>query len=201
MTDERKSRTGDFSDDDHLRLLQLTTRRVMAQRRLEARGRDAGDPRTVDIQKKDDGPMRARLTRRWRLIPDGYALYEWQQECLPLWLSRGRGTVKVATGGGKTTFALAAAQALQNEQEHDLRLVVVVPTIPLMLQWHDELRQGNVPASAKPAPESTAAQRAHAPRRSDGRARRVASRRRSRQCRDGGGRSREGFLGRSPRRG
>jgi superfamily II DNA or RNA helicase len=54
----------------------------------------------------------------------------------------------VATGGGKTLFAVAAAQQLQNEGEPDLRLVVVVPTIPLMFQWHDEIRRGNLPASA-----------------------------------------------------
>ena len=39
-------------------------------------------------------------------------------------------------------------QQLQNEREPDLRLVIVVPTIPLMFQWHDEIRHGNLPDSA-----------------------------------------------------
>lgn len=64
-----------------------------------------------------------------------------------MWLNQLRGTIKVATGGGKTVFALAAAQALQH-REPDLRVVIVVPTIPLMLQWADELRQSNLPRSA-----------------------------------------------------
>jgi superfamily II DNA or RNA helicase len=56
--------------------------------------------------------------------------------------------VKVATGGGKTLFALAAIQELHNIREPDLRVAIVVPTIPLMLQWVDELRKGNLPDSA-----------------------------------------------------
>ncbi|MFH0824986.1 MAG: DEAD/DEAH box helicase family protein, partial [Pseudomonadota bacterium] len=51
-------------------------------------------------------------------------------------------------GGGKTLFALAVAQQLQNDRERDLRLVIVVPTIPLMFQWRDEVRRGNLPDSA-----------------------------------------------------
>ena len=90
----------------------------------------------------------ASIPACWRLVPEEVTLHNWQRECLPCWLDRGRGTVKVATGGGKTLFALAAAQELQNEREPDLRLVVVVPTIPLMFQWHEELRRGNLPSSA-----------------------------------------------------
>jgi len=98
----------------------------------------------------DEGKRVAQRTppEIWRILPAGVALYEWQKECLPLWLSKGRGTIKVATGGGKTMFALAAAEKLQNECEPDLRLVVVVPTIPLMFQWYDEIRCGNLPETA-----------------------------------------------------
>jgi superfamily II DNA or RNA helicase len=134
-----------LTDDDRLRLLQLMTRRAMAERRSraaekEGEGLDADNFKQAESKAVDH-------TFRWRLIPEGISLYDWQTECLPLWLSKGRGTVKVATGGGKTLFALAAAQHLQNERERDLRLVVVVPTIPLLFQWYDELRRGNLPDS------------------------------------------------------
>jgi superfamily II DNA or RNA helicase len=133
-----------FTDADRLQLLQLLTRRSVAGRRDRLARREADDLGA------DQAAGRAVLDvpDRWRLLPDGITLYRWQQECLPLWLSKGRGTVKVATGGGKTLFALAVAQQLENESVPDLRLVIVVPTIPLMLQWYDEIRRGNLPESA-----------------------------------------------------
>lgn len=146
MTDEHEEKVVTFTAMDRLHLLQLMTRRAMAERGAKAyeRGdgglnasRDAGQTLSSDV-----------IPDHWRLIPEGVSLYDWQRECLPRWLKHGRGTVKVATGGGKTLLALAVAQQLQNEQEPDLRLVVVVPTIPLMYQWRDELRLGNLPASA-----------------------------------------------------
>lgn len=135
-----------FTGEDRLRLLQLMTRRAMAERLSRAAERDGGD---VDTDRGGEArPAALDIAARWRLIPEGVSLYDWQRECLQLWLSRGRGTIKVATGGGKTLFALAAAQHLQNEREPNLRLVVVVPTIPLLFQWRDEVRRGNLPDSA-----------------------------------------------------
>lgn len=135
-----------FNESDHLHLLQLMTRRAMWERRTRQVG---ADTRGAEPESAGRGAhSAAALPERWRLVPQDVSLYDWQRECLPLWLGAGRGTVKVATGGGKTLFALAAAQALQNEREPDLRLVVVVPTIPLMFQWRDEVRQGNLPISA-----------------------------------------------------
>ncbi len=135
-----------FTDEDRLRLLHLMTRRAMAERRdREGRRQEGADS---ESNQESQEPLATVIPQRWRLVPEGVTLYDWQRECLPLWLRTGRGTIKVATGGGKTLFALAAAQQLQNEREHDLRLVVVVPTIPLMFQWHDEVRRGNLPGSA-----------------------------------------------------
>ena len=52
-------------------------------------------------------------------------------------------------GGGKTVLALLIAQLLQNTEDKELRLVIVVPTIVLMLQWYDAiLESGNLPAEA-----------------------------------------------------
>ena len=135
-----------FNRDHHLQLLQLQARKAMADRLNRRGGVDAEDEETAPAEIQPEAvPL---VPDRWRLVPEGLQLYAWQQECLPLWLQEGRGTVKVATGGGKTLFALAAAQALQNGREPDLRLVIVVPTIPLMFQWREELRQGNLPDAA-----------------------------------------------------
>jgi superfamily II DNA or RNA helicase len=134
-----------FDDGDRLRLLQLMTRRAMAER-LQREGAALDDEESpAELGEAGAEPA---VPEHWRLTPEGLELYKWQKECLPLWLEKGRGTVKVATGGGKTLFALAAAQRLQNEREPDLRLVIVVPTIPLMHQWHDEVRAGNLPDEA-----------------------------------------------------
>ncbi len=129
-----------FTPLDHLRLLQLQAQRAIADRRLVSSQHSAAPVSEVATL--------PTLPEKWRLVPEGVTLFAWQSECLPLWLEHGRGTIKVATGGGKTLFALAAAQALQNQDMPDLRVVVVVPTIPLMLQWVDELRKGNLPDSA-----------------------------------------------------
>src|SRR5690606_21385584 len=92
-----------FSDADQLALLQLTTRKVMATRRAKGKAVDAGD----DEAGTDAEPPLATVPEVWRLLPEGLELFDWQRECLPIWLKGGRGTVKVATGGGKTLFALA----------------------------------------------------------------------------------------------
>lgn len=132
-----------FGPSEQLRLLQLQARRVMSERRSKDVSLDVDEGSQAD----DSAPTRAPVPAAWRLVPEGVPLYAWQQECQPLWLRERRGTIKVATGGGKTRFALAAAQRLQNESVPDLRLVVVVPTIPLMFQWKDELAQSNLPES------------------------------------------------------
>lgn len=146
MPDEDLKIAPYYTDADRLRLLRLMTRRAMVERRSRAAARATVEADTDSVAEARPAPV--EISRQWRLLPVGIPLYDWQRECLPLWLSHGRGTVKVATGGGKTLFALAAAQQLQNEREPDLRLVVVVPTIPLLFQWYDDLRRGNLRDSA-----------------------------------------------------
>jgi superfamily II DNA or RNA helicase len=135
-----------FTDDNRLRLLQLLTRRAMAERKSREAEQTIGDLE-LRLGEGENVPVLG-IPERWQLIPDTVSLYDWQRECLPLWMAHGSGTVKVATGGGKTLFALAVAQQLQNDRERDLRLVIVVPTIPLMFQWRDEVLHGNIPDSA-----------------------------------------------------
>jgi superfamily II DNA or RNA helicase len=133
-----------FSEADELRLLQLQTRQSMA-------ARSAREAAALDEESEADEPEVIEIVevpKRWRLVPEGFSAHSWQQQCLMLWLQNARGTVKVATGGGKTLFALLAAQSLQNERVPDLRVIIVVPTIPLMRQWRDELSASNLPSSA-----------------------------------------------------
>lgn len=66
-------------------------------------------------------------------------LYRWQRACLAAWEENGRrGIVHVATGAGKTVFALAAIRSLR-DRFPDLEVKVVVPTIPLARQWFTAL--------------------------------------------------------------
>ena len=128
-----------FNDCDRLMLQQLNIRKFLAE--------------TVDqAAKSDDGEIESgtvdTVPEHWKLVNDGISLHPWQTECLERWVESGRGTVKVATGGGKTIFALAAAQEIQNRSERDLCVAIIVPTIPLMNQWLDELRGSNLPESA-----------------------------------------------------
>lgn len=78
-------------------------------------------------------------------LTDG--LRSWQAEALEVWEhSGGRGIVEVATGGGKTRFALACVQSLQ--QSRDVISTIVVPTTALADQWYVSLiEDGNADPS------------------------------------------------------
>ena len=66
-------------------------------------------------------------------------LYQWQTEALQRWEeNQYQGIVNVVTGAGKTVFALAAMEHLQKKYP-ELRVRIVVPTIPLALQWKQRL--------------------------------------------------------------
>ena len=69
-------------------------------------------------------------------------MYRWQGECLKRWQDNGcRGILNVATGAGKTRFALAAIQALR-QRHSNLEVRVVVPTVALARQWMTALNHG-----------------------------------------------------------
>lgn len=126
-----------FTDQDLLLLQQLLTLQALA-------GANDGQAGSADGQPEDHGETADEADGPWRLLPPEFSPHEWQSRCLDIWLRERRGTVKVATGGGKTLFALMAAQKLQNIHDPDLRMVVIVPTIPLMYQWRDELQSSNI---------------------------------------------------------
>lgn len=61
---------------------------------------------------------------------------EWQRAALAKWVDAGhRGVIEVATGGGKTLFALQCFLAVQDKNDN-VGMTILVPTIPLVDQWY-----------------------------------------------------------------
>jgi len=72
------------------------------------------------------------LPSRWELTRD-LVLHNWQSSCVDGWFGANkRGVVKVVTGAGKTTLALAIIERLQQTTASDLRVAIVVTTIVLL---------------------------------------------------------------------
>ncbi len=86
------------------------------------------------------------LPDRWELTGD-LVLHDWQRSCVDGWFAANRrGVVKVVTGAGKTTLALAIIERLQQTTVSDLHVAIVVPTVVLLDQWHSEiLKKSNLP--------------------------------------------------------
>ncbi len=134
-----------FTAADQLQLLQLQACRSIAERKNADEA--VVVPNEGNAKDCVEGSRPPSIPKQWRLLPAKAELFPWQKEAIDNWLKQKRGTVKVATGGGKTWFALAVAQEAQRKIDPDLRLVIVVPTIPLMHQWVDDLRKSNLPES------------------------------------------------------
>jgi superfamily II DNA or RNA helicase len=119
-----------------LRLLDWAERRTSSNETLP--NDHAGEDAAVDISAP-------RMPSSWDLTR-GLTLASWQIKARDAWFAAGkRGTIKVVTGAGKTVVALAIAEQLQRH-DPELRMVVVVPTIVLMHQWHEVLlERSNLP--------------------------------------------------------
>jgi superfamily II DNA or RNA helicase len=74
-------------------------------------------------------------------------LYNWQEEAYETWkINNYRGIFKVATGCGKTIFALNCLQQAI-EEGYSIRVVIIVPSIALQNQWEEVLKDTfHVPA-------------------------------------------------------
>jgi superfamily II DNA or RNA helicase len=84
------------------------------------------------------------LPEKWGML-ENIQLYDWQKQAVESWFKEKRGTIKVVTGAGKTILALAIIEKLQRT-EKDLCVAIVVPTIVLLNQWHEELlEKSNLP--------------------------------------------------------
>lgn len=77
----------------------------------------------------------------YKLDLEDEPLYQWQNEAYQKWTeNRYKGTFEVATGCGKTKFALYSIQRIK-EQYKDIKVKIIVPTKALMDNWYDSLVQ------------------------------------------------------------
>lgn len=68
-------------------------------------------------------------------------LYKWQKNAANQWWSNGfKGVIQAVTGSGKTTMALAIIAELK-KRISDLKVVICVPTTPLLDQWIKFLKE------------------------------------------------------------
>lgn len=136
----RNSSVGLFADAEKLRLHQLRLLEWMD---------GAGSKQIVDDAQPLVQTEPLEIPEVWKLAK-GVEPLAWQRQCIARWREKkGRGTVKVVTGAGKTLLALFMAELVQNTEDRDLRLAVIVPTIVLMHQWYDAiLEHGNIPVEA-----------------------------------------------------
>lgn len=87
-------------------------------------------PRPAVRAPSQETPRRVGLTRDLRT---------WQSEAIAAWRQRQRhGIVEAVTGSGKTMVGLAAITEAVTAGE---RVVVLVPTVPLVDQWIDDIRR------------------------------------------------------------
>ncbi|MEN9566924.1 MAG: hypothetical protein RLZZ69_2120 [Cyanobacteriota bacterium] len=78
------------------------------------------------------------------IFPDDLRLRKYQHQAVANWLeNKGRGTLKMATGSGKTIIALAIAQELYQQIGLQV-LLIVCPTQHLVSQWSRECLKFNL---------------------------------------------------------
>ena len=87
------------------------------------------------------------MSKLWTLR-HGVRLYDWQKRAIAAFPKSGRGVAKVATGAGKTLFAIALAVKLQKMVGSDFKILIVVPSKVLQVQWmHEVLHWMNASSS------------------------------------------------------
>lgn len=131
----------DLSSAERLTLQQLRLREWI--------GRSTGRAEAeVSSRLEPEGPEAASLPQAWEMTRSLH-LHPWQESACDAWFREDRkGTIKVVTGAGKTVVALAIIERLQR-RDPELRVAIVVPTIVLMNQWHDVMREhSNLPEQA-----------------------------------------------------
>jgi DNA phosphorothioation system restriction enzyme len=78
------------------------------------------------------------------VVPDNLTLRKYQHQAVANWLeNKGRGTLKMATGSGKTIIALMIAQELYQQIRLQV-LLIVCPTQHLVSQWSRECQKFNL---------------------------------------------------------
>lgn len=134
---DNKSSDWQFTIKDELELHQLKVKKEWFEKQVVE-----VDSSTNELYNPNNTPE----PEKW-LLSGNINLYNWQKECVNNWFNaKGKGTVKVVTGAGKTILALSTIQKLQNQYEPNLHVAIIVPTIILMEQWYEELSEKtNIP--------------------------------------------------------
>ncbi|MFC4784333.1 DEAD/DEAH box helicase family protein [Nocardioides sp. MAHUQ-72] len=102
-----------------------------------------------------------RPSPSWRRSIAGGAppLRDWQDEALRAWCAHARhGVIEAVTGTGKSRVGV---EATREALADDYTVVVVVPTVDLVAQWVQTLRQNNVPGVGAVGDGSKASFRTH----------------------------------------
>ncbi len=105
----------------------------------------------IDYQKNYSNYKVAEKKKSYQLFPQGtpqipesIKLRDYQQEAVINWFkNKGRGTLKMATGSGKTITALAIATELYEKIRLEV-LLVVCPYRHLVIQWERECKKFNL---------------------------------------------------------
>ena len=90
--------------------------------------------RGIDFSKSSEKKTKI-FHSKWSLMDP---LWDWQKEYLSIWMKNKKGIAKVVTGAGKTHLAMAIIQKMK-EECNDLHVTIIVPTIVLLEQWHENL--------------------------------------------------------------
>lgn len=158
--DDHSASTSLLTPSEELELYHLRMRKFLADQGLHSDGLPLSEDevqRAKALSDKAAAGAKPRTTRKrrtedehqdtqdetWNLLGDK-TLLPWQQDCREQWFeardNKGsiKGTVKVVTGAGKTVLALAIMQQLQ-EENRNLHVAIVVPSIVLMEQWYQEI--------------------------------------------------------------
>ena len=117
-----------FTEQDALHLLQLRT------------SQHVSNTERADATDSDEVASSSRTTDPTEFTTNlGRVSYVWQIEAIQEWKKAGhRGVVKVVTGAGKTVMALQAIEEAFHLNPR-LKVSIVVPTIVLLEQWHQDL--------------------------------------------------------------
>lgn len=98
-------------------------------------------PETKPTQEPTPIPLSLAFDSKLKIplkIPEGLELREYQATAIRNWFrNNGRGTMKMATGSGKTITALAAVSKLAEKGKLN-GLIIVCPFRHLVTQWHRE---------------------------------------------------------------
>jgi DNA phosphorothioation system restriction enzyme len=105
--------------------------------RYKSRGKPHYDPESISEKKE--------LYRTKKInIPDSIDLRGYQKKAIESWIeNNGRGTMKMATGTGKTVTALSAMVKLDEfykKKEKPYLIIVICPYIHLVNQWDKEAK-------------------------------------------------------------